>query len=246
MFPYPDMDTFIGSGGHMFWATIEHRIQARGILGNSLSASCWLRCWFIGHRGVKCPFFRPCPLSTSSRDRYKKANRSQRGSLDHGVQCCSEASYPADGWMESMREGARLPGSRRREAQRCRLSLSPGLGCPVALPLSHPAGHDSSFPGKTSHKWVERGGVWKDGLAMLTAALRPSGSGGVRVGWSLSQTAVLTWRQTLGQDALPITSSWNVALVPTCFVTYVLCTAEGEAQAGSLQSNIKLSGKLKV
>ena len=95
-------------GTYVFWATIELRIQAKGILSNSLSASCWLWCWFTGHRGVKCPFFRPRPLSTASREIDTRRPTEVKGAaLVVEVQCCSEASYPADGWMESTRGGRR-------------------------------------------------------------------------------------------------------------------------------------------
>lgn len=163
------------------------------------------------------------------------------------VQCCSEASY---GWWlngEHEGRGARLQVQRAQEAQRCRLSLSPWtLGCPVASLSPTRLVRDSSFPGKTSHKWVERGCV-EGGTGHVTAALHPtSGSGGVKLGLKHSARLLcLSPRPNSGTGCAP-----HHVILECCLGTSLLCYLRplyswGEAQAGSLQSNIKLSGKLR-
>lgn len=91
-----------------------------------------------------------------------------------------------------------LQGQEGKRAQGRGLSIPPWMAAgltqwpPVSPTPSHPA------PGRpATSEWKESG--CKEGLAMLTAALRPSPE---------------------GQDVPPDrTSSWNLGLIPTCFVT---------------------------
>lgn len=149
-------------------------------------------------------------------------------------------------WRARGEGGARLQVQERRRAQGYRLSLSPRtLGCPVASSVPpgccmtpHSLGKQATsewregcVEGGTGHADCSPASLWQ---WRCESGLKPQPDCYAHLG------------QTLGQDALP-----HHVILECCLGTNLLCYLRplyswGEAQAGSLQSNIKLSGKLKV